>query len=101
MRERHSGARFAIENKLETCYGYCGDSNEPLGVNDMGKNQYVVRNGSGWGVRGEGNGKLTKSFQTQNEAIDFARPIARSQRSELRIQSRDGTFRNDPHPPKG
>lgn len=73
----------------------------------MGKNQYVVKNGEGWGVRGEGNGRLTKSFDTQRDAIEYARPIARSQKSELRIQDAEGRFRegwsygNDPHPPKG
>jgi len=73
----------------------------------MSKNQYVVRNGDKWGVRGEGNGRLTRSFDTQSEAIDHGRDIARNQGSELRIQGRNGQFReawsygNDPFPPKG
>jgi hypothetical protein len=73
----------------------------------MGKNQYVVRSGSGWGVRGEGNGKLTGSFETQREAIARGREIAQNQGSELRIQARNGQFReawsygNDPCPPEG
>ena len=72
-----------------------------------GKNQYVVKNGDNWGVRGEGNERLTKSFDTQREAIDHGREIARNQGSELRIQGRDSKFReawsygNDPFPPKG
>jgi hypothetical protein len=72
-----------------------------------GKNQYVVKNGDGWGVRGEGNGRLTKSFDTQREAIGYGRDIARNQSAELRIQGESGQFReawsygNDPHPPKG
>ena len=72
-----------------------------------GKNQYVVKNGDGWGVRGEGNERLTKSFDTQREAIGFGRDIARNQSAELRIQGENGQFReawsygNDPHPPKG
>ncbi|WEX08946.1 DUF2188 domain-containing protein [Chelativorans sp. AA-79] len=71
------------------------------------KNQYVVRNGKNWGVRGEGNERLTRTFETQREAIDFGREIARNQGSELRIQGRDARFRqawsygNDPFPPKG
>lgn len=71
------------------------------------KNQYVVRNGDAWGVRGENNSRLTKSFDTQAEAITFARGIAINNQSELRIQNRDGKFReswsygNDPYPPKG
>jgi len=72
-----------------------------------GKNQYVVRNGDRWGVRGEGNSKLTQTFDTQKEAIAFGRDIARNQEAELRIQDRDAKFReawsygNDPYPPKG
>lgn len=72
-----------------------------------GKNQYVVRNGDRWGVRGEGNSRLTRSFDTQKEAIAFGRDIARSQEAELRIQGRDAKFReswsygNDPYPPEG
>ncbi len=74
---------------------------------EMSKNQYVVRNGDKWGVRGEGNERLTKSFDTQREAIDHGRGIAQNQESELRIQGRNGQFReawsygNDPYPPKG
>jgi hypothetical protein len=73
----------------------------------MPKNQYVVRNGSGWGVRGEGNSRLTGCHDTQAAAIRQAREIARNQGSELRIQGSDGKFRegwsygNDPFPPKG
>lgn len=72
-----------------------------------GKKQYVVKCGSGWGVRGEGNSRLTQSFDTQREAISRGRGIARNQSSELRIQGRDAKFReawsygNDPYPPKG
>ncbi|AWW73122.1 hypothetical protein CD351_01640 [Erythrobacter sp. KY5] len=72
-----------------------------------GKNQYVVRSGEGWGVRGEGNGRLSRAFDTQAEAISYGRDRAMSEGAELRIQGRDARFReawsygNDPHPPKG
>lgn len=71
------------------------------------KNQYVVRNGDGWGVRGEGNSRLTGSYGTQAQAIERGREIARNQGAELRIQGKDAKFReawsygNDPYPPKG
>lgn len=73
----------------------------------MGKNQYVVRSGDGWGVRGEGNSRLTSRHDTQREATDAGREIARNQHSELLIHGRDGLSRardsegHDPHPPKG
>lgn len=71
------------------------------------QNQYVVRNGDGWGVRGEGNSRLTCRTQSQAEAIQRGRGIASGNRAELRIQGMDGKFReawsygNDPYPPPG
>lgn len=72
----------------------------------MGKNQYVVRHGKAWGVRGEGNKKLTSIHETQKGAMAVAREIAKNQNSELLIQGRGGQFvdresyGNDPCPPK-
>ncbi len=71
------------------------------------KNQHVVPTSDGnWGVRGEGNSKLTKITSTQSEAIDVAQDIAEHQKAEVVIHRRDGTIRdkdsygNDPYPPK-
>lgn len=73
----------------------------------MGKNQFVVPAGDNWGVRGEGNSRLTVVTQTKAEAVARAREISRNQQSELfilgrngRIQSRD-SHGNDPFPPRG
>ncbi len=74
-----------------------------------GKNQWVVpiNGGDQWGVRGEGNERITSIHDTQREAIGRARGIAVNQQSELLIQGRNGQIRernsygNDPHPPKG
>lgn len=72
----------------------------------MYKNQYVVRNGNEWAVKGEGNSRATRIVPTQKEAIYIAREIAINQRSEMRVQGQDGKFRvcnsygNDPCPPK-
>jgi hypothetical protein len=51
----------------------------------MGKNQHVVKNGIKWSVKGAGNEKATKNFDTQKEAIDYAREIAINQKSEVVI----------------
>lgn len=73
----------------------------------MGKNQHVVPAGKRWGIRGEGNTKLTSTFKTQTEAIAKAREISRNQQSELLIHSKKGQIRerdshgNDPCPPRG
>ena len=51
----------------------------------MGKNQHVVPHNGRWGIKGEGNTKLTSTFNTQAEAIAKAREISRNQQSELFI----------------
>lgn len=70
-----------------------------------GKNQHVVKREDGWAVRGAGNERDTSHHQTQAQAADAARDIARNQRSEVVIHDRQGrirdsdSFGNDPNPP--
>ena len=53
----------------------------------MGKNQHVTPHpDGGWQVKGAGNSRATVRTETQKEAIDIARDIARNQESELIIQ---------------
>jgi uncharacterized protein YdaT len=74
---------------------------------DMSKNQHVVPTNGQWAVRGAGNRKATRVFDTQREAISAAREIARRQGSDLVIHGQDGRIRdkssygNDPFPPRG
>lgn len=71
------------------------------------KNQHVVPHDGGWAVRGEGNQKVTRQFETQREAIEHGRQIAINQQSELIIHNQEGRIRernsygNDPFPPAG
>lgn len=73
----------------------------------MGKNQHVVPHNGEWAVRGANNSKVTKTFDTQREAIEAAREIAINQQSELIIHRPNGqirdkdSFGNDDFPPKG
>ena len=72
----------------------------------MGKNQHVVPRKGRWAVRGEGNKKVTLVHDTQSDAIETARNIARNQQSEVVIHGRDGRIRDkdsygpDPFPPR-
>ena len=72
----------------------------------MGKNQYVVKHGNDWAVKGAGNSKATRVVSTQKEAISIARGIAQNQHSEMRVQNSEGKFRvcnsygNDSCPPR-
>lgn len=71
------------------------------------KNQHVVPHADGWAVKSAGNQKATSVHQTQREAIETARDIARNQRSEMLIHGENGrirernTYGDDPYPPKG
>ena len=72
----------------------------------MGKDQHVVPHEDGWAIRGEGNQRVTSVHDTQREAAERAREIARNQDSEVVIHRRDGTIRDsdsygqDPNPPR-
>ena len=71
-----------------------------------GKNQYVVPTEDGWGVRGQGNSKITVKTDTKAEALKLGTQIAKNQQSELTILKKNGriqnknSFRNDPFPPR-
>jgi uncharacterized protein YdaT len=71
-----------------------------------GKNQHVTPKGDSWQVKGAGNDKATKITETQKEAIDAAKEIAKHQQSEVVIHGKDGKIRDkdsyghDPNPPK-
>lgn len=73
----------------------------------MGKNQHVVPNQNGWAVRGEENSRVTKTVNTQAQAIEIAKSIAQNQGSEMIIHRPNGQIRernsygNDPFPPTG
>lgn len=72
----------------------------------MGKNQHVTPKDGKWQVKGAGNSKATKTFNTQKEAIEAAKNIAKNQKSEVVIHRPNGKIRdkdsygNDPYPPK-
>ena len=71
----------------------------------MVKDQHVIANlRGGWSVRHTGAARATRVFDTQEDAVEFARDIARKERSDLYVHRRDGTIRerssygNDPFP---
>lgn len=73
----------------------------------MKKDQHVVANPrGGWSVRHTGAARATRVFDKQEDAVHYARDIARKESSELYVHRRDGTIREknsygkDPFPPK-
>lgn len=71
------------------------------------KNQHVVPTPTGWGIKGAGNEKYTKTFETKQSAVNEARKISQNQKSELIIHGKNGQIQqkdshgSDKFPPKG
>lgn len=70
------------------------------------KNVHVVQRDSGWGTLREGAQRATQVYDTQAQAIQAGRQMARKEQGELLIHGEDGrirardSFGNDPYPPK-
>ena len=71
------------------------------------KGQHVVPGDGKWRVVRSGASRASGTYDTQQEAVDKARELAKNQQTELYIHGKDGRIRernsygNDPHPPKG
>lgn len=60
----------------------------------MKKDQHVVANPrGGWSVRHTGAARATRVFERQEDAVQYARKIARRESVELYIHRRDGTIK--------
>ena len=55
--------------------------------------QHVLPKDGSWVVRRAGSPKVTRSFDTQSDAVDHARSIAQNQGTALFIHGRDGKIR--------
>lgn len=70
------------------------------------KDIHVVPHGDGWATRREGADRVSKTYDTQRQAQDGARPAAKRDGVELVTHGRDGrirdsdSFGNDPMPPR-
>jgi hypothetical protein len=58
------------------------------------KGQHVVPSGGKWSVREAGSSRASRIFPTQDEAIEAARKIARSEGATLYIHGKDGLIRD-------
>lgn len=60
----------------------------------MGKSQHVIPNArGGWSVRQHGATRATRVFATQEDAVRYARGIAKKECAVLYVHRRDGTVR--------
>lgn len=75
----------------------------------MGKNVIVGphKGGDGWQVKKAGNSKASAVTPTKKQAVDRGRELAKSEKSELIVQNKDGkigqkdSHGNDPRNVKG
>jgi hypothetical protein len=73
----------------------------------MSKDYWAGPNGRGWQVKGAGNSRASSVHETQAEAWNEARRLARGSEGEAFLQGKDGQIRarnsygHDPYPPKG
>lgn len=71
------------------------------------KDVHITPRPTGWAVVISGNTKASKVLDTQKQAIDYGREIAKTNTSELVIHGKDGKIRDkdshgkDNYPPKG
>ena len=69
--------------------------------------KHVVPSGTGgWAVKNSGATRASRTFETQQQAVTYARDAAKKVGTELYIHGRDGTIKdkrsygNDPLPPR-
>lgn len=59
----------------------------------MSKDAMVYKNGESWSVRTTASERALKNFETQEEAIQYGKEIAKKNKSELRVKGTDGKVR--------
>ncbi|QMW05420.1 DUF2188 domain-containing protein [Spirosoma foliorum] len=70
-------------------------------------NVHIVPRGDQWAVKRANGQRATRLVDTQQDAIDVGRNIARHQQVELIIHNQDGqinrrdSYGHDPYPPRG
>lgn len=92
---------FPRRNYKRKCGGFCVNIGKK-GVL-MKKDRLVIRHDDGWASIKVGALRPSKVFETQAEAIDYTRKLAQKDRVEMRIQGRNGKFRQSDsygHDPK-
>jgi hypothetical protein len=59
------------------------------------KDRHVITNiGGGWSVHLSGASRASRIFDTQADAVRYARDLARRERTDLYVHRRDGTVRH-------
>jgi len=54
--------------------------------------QHVIHSPKGWVVRKSDSGRAARVFDSKDEAVGYARDVAKTERSELYVHRKDGTI---------
>jgi len=71
------------------------------------KGKHVVPSKDGWKVKNQGAKRASKIFVTQAEALEYAKKLAKNQKTELFVHGKDGrirernSYKKDSFPPRG
>lgn len=66
----------------------------PVNAKDQARNYHVAKNADGkWQVKFAGGKKAVKLFDTQAEAIAYAKKLAHNQEGNISIHKKDGKLR--------
>lgn len=71
------------------------------------KHVHVVSRDDGWAVTRDNQKRASKVTSTKEQAVQYAKNIAKREKTELSIHNQDGkisqkhSYGNDPYPPKG
>lgn len=69
-------------------------------------NHVVPSKSSGWSVKKSGSSRASRNFETKDKAVEYARELSKSEKTELYIHKQNGMIQNkdsygkDPNPPK-
>ncbi|WP_428414929.1 DUF2188 domain-containing protein [Pararhizobium sp.] len=58
------------------------------------KGKHVVPSGGKWSIREAGSSRASRTFTTEDEAVEAAKKIARIEGATLYIHGKDGLIRN-------
>ena len=86
-------AEVRTENRAQSAVFPAREDKKPVPANNKTYHISKRKSENKWQVKIAGGAKAIKLFNTQYEAIDFAKKLAENQEAKIVIHKEDGTFR--------
>lgn len=82
----------AFGTSARSCGGSVGTNcTEVVSLNKISSKHVVPTNSGGWAVKSADSTRSMRSFSTKEEAVEYARSVAKDTRTELYVHSIDGS----------